>query len=266
MRIKSRIKSIYLIIVFITASVSLTGNNGLNSVAIKDSVFSAKSKIQKFYFVHQIFADAFYMTNLSKSVNQREMDSIVDLVYTNLNERTPIILNINTFDNQKAVLNFSILEEKNGNRSLIMKTNYIQSSKQYSEDLNNASCFVRLYFIKGSKLVYRKDLFSPEEEENRKKKGEPTLAEYYLFDDKTENDTIVPSIIKKILTDKSSDPKDVLYANLYGMQYSLFKEDFKEAEIKLASLKKYFNENSNIIPKGYDLIVKLGEIEYELNK
>lgn len=220
--------------------------------------------VDEFYFIHHIFADAFFMTNLSSDVDTSDIEKIVKEVQPKLSESHPVIVKIKRKEKPDAWLEFSVLRKDEG-KILMMKTNYLQKSKSFTSDLDNKNLFARMYFIKGEKLVYRKDLYSKEEEETRKKESQHTLAEYYLFNDRVEDDTLVLGLLDPIIASDSSSNLDKLYAMLYYTEYYLSVGNFSEADKKLSELNTFYNDNKDKIPSAYELIVRLAGIEVYLN-
>ncbi len=220
--------------------------------------------INEFYFIHHIFADAFFMTELSKDVDTSDIEKIIKEVQPKLSETHPVTVKIKRKEKPDGHLEFSVLG-KDGSKILMMKINYIQKTKMFTSDLSDKNLFVRMYFIKGDKLVYRKDVYSKEEEETRSKESQHTLAEYYLFNDRIEDDTLVLGLLDPILSSDSTSNLDKLYAKLYYTEYYLSVGNFTEADKKLKELVAFYSQNKDSIPSAYELIVKLAGIEVYLN-
>ena len=61
----------------------------------KGKLFSENQMgIDKFYFVHQTFADAFYMTNLYKQLTDEEMYSILNNAYYSVTKDERVLVKI----------------------------------------------------------------------------------------------------------------------------------------------------------------------------
>jgi hypothetical protein len=221
--------------------------------------------LSPFYFIHHIFADAFFMTTLNKDVDTSDIEKVVHSVYHKLSTTHPVTVKIKRNEQPDGNLFFEV-NDKDGIKILTMKTNFLQKSKTFTSDLNDGNRFVRMYFVKGKKLVYRKDVYSKEEEEKRRKMGQNDLAEFYLFNDRASDDNLVPGLLQPLLDSDSTSKLDKLYAKLYTTEYSLSIGDIKNADLQLNDLFEFYEKNKAEIPPAYALIVKLAGIEVYLNR
>jgi hypothetical protein len=223
--------------------------------------------ISEFYFVHQIFADAFYMTSLHKQLNYNEMSFILKTVLYKLDKDNKVNVVIKNSDYPGATLVFFIKEETENGILLGMLTTYNTKKGKFTKKLHEENSLARWYYIKGDKLVYRKDLYSKELEKEREDESKHQLVNFYLFDDNQENDNKIKPLIDNILSDTSSSKIDILYAKLYLGEYHLLNNDLENAIKSLEELKKFYNENENKgITPNYLFIVNLAETEIEMMK
>lgn len=224
--------------------------------------------INEFFFVHQIFADAFFMTDLYKQLDYDEMHKIIKELLFKIDTKNKVTVLIQQKDKPVGKLVFSMIEKSKDGTLLAMSTNFETKSRAFTKEADEKNSLARWYFIKGDKLVYRKDLYSIEEEkkkiENKDKRG---LIEDYMFDDNFENDSKVKGLIDEILNDLNSSKLDILYARLYLEEYYLLNSKMENAEQELKKLKDYFEQNKgNGISANYSLITKMAETEFELMK
>ncbi|WP_157893299.1 hypothetical protein [Salegentibacter sediminis] len=220
--------------------------------------------IDIFYFVHHTFADAFYMTDLYKQLTDDEMYSILKKAYYSVTPDEKVLTIINQKRSPDARLAFAFMPKSKIGDILVLGTNFNSKSRVFEKEVAPNNSIYRWYAIKDGKLVYRKDLYSKEaEEENRRKNGY-SLIGMYLFDDNFENDKEVKPLIKKLINSEKEDVEK-LYGYLYLSEYWLSKSNLEKSKIAIKNLEKLFNE-SETIPNGYSLIVNMAKTEYEMMK
>jgi len=221
--------------------------------------------IDTFYFVHQTFADAFYMTDLYKQLSDDEMYSILHNAYYAVTKEQKVLVIIEQPSGPAARLAFNFMgnTEKLGD-ILVLATNFNSKRRVFQEKVDSEESLYRWYKIDHGKLVYRKDIYSEEaEKENRERNGY-SLIGMYLFDDNFENDAKVKPLLDALL---ASDKEDLekLYGYLYLGEYWLLQNDLVQAEAALEKLKELL-KNSETIPKGYSLIANMATTELEMMK
>ena len=220
--------------------------------------------INKFYFVHQTFADSFFMTNLNKHLSYDDMADILGNVYDGVTKKEKVNVEYDITEPSDAKIAYFYSEHKKNGETFIMLTNFNNATRKFEPEPDSRDQLARWYFIKGEKLVYRKDIYSKEEEE-KKKNGEVfELIDYYLFDDNFDNDKLVKPLIDDLLDSDESDTNK-LYGYLYLSEYYLLNNDLDNSEKAIKSLSKLFEE-SKTIPRGYSIIVDMGTTEYEIMK
>jgi len=223
--------------------------------------------ISEFYFVHQVFADAFIMTDLYKQLDYDEMAKILKTVLFKVDNKNKVTVTIAQVKGPEAKLVFFVKEGTKDGTILAMMTNFHSKKRKFTKKLDEQNSIVRWYFIKGDKLVYRKDLYSEKLEKEKKQGKAYQLIDFYLFDNNKENDSNVKGLIDNILNNNSSSKIDVLYAKLYLGEYYLLNDDIENAGKSVSELKEYFKKyKDNGIPHQYSLITNMGETELELMK
>lgn len=232
----------------------------------KGSLFSENQLgIDAFYFVHQTFADAFYMTDLYKQLSDDEMYSILYNAYYSVTKEQKVLVLIDQPSGPTARLAFNFMgnTEKLGD-ILVLATNFNNKSRVFEEEVDPEQSIYRWYKIDQGKLVYRKDLYSKEAEKENREKNSYSLIGMYLFDDNFENDDKVKPLLDTLL---ASDKEDIekLYGYLYLGEYWLLQNDLVQAEAALEKLKELL-KNSETIPKGYSLIANMATTELEMMK
>jgi len=221
--------------------------------------------IDNYYFVHQTFADAFYMTDLYKQLTDDEMYSILKNAYYSVTKDEKVLVIIEQSNGPDARLAFNFIgnTEKLGD-ILVLATNFNSKSRVFEEEVDSNESIYRWYKIEKGKLVYRKDLYSKKAEKENRKKNSYSLIGMYLFDDNFENDKNVKPLIDKLLA-SDKDDLEKLYGYLYLGEYWLLNNDLKKAEESVQKLKQLIN-NSESIPKGYSLIANMATTELEMMK
>lgn len=221
--------------------------------------------IDNYYFVHQTFADAFYMTDLYKQLSDDEMYSILKNAYYSVTKDEKVMVIIEQPNGPSARLAFKFIgnTEKLGD-ILVLATNFNSKSRIFEEEVDSNESIYRWYKIEKGKLVYRKDLYSKKVEKENRKKNSYSIIGMYLFDDNFENDKKVKPLIDKLLASDKGD-LEKLYGYLYLGEYWLLNNDLKKAEESVQKLKELIN-NSKSIPKGYSLIANMATTELEMMK
>ena len=219
--------------------------------------------IDEFYFTHHLVTSAFYMTSLHKELNVNDMQIILTNVLYRINNQYPVLVKIKREGDTDANFKFQIEEETKDGIMLIISTNYSTSLNAFTEE-DQEDFLVRWFFVKGNKLVYRKDLVSEYKNENNSK---TSLINYYMFDDSIENDTKVKPMIDEIINDKNATKRDLLYAKFYLGEYYLMLGDIDAAEKEVNKLKAFFEENKNKeISEDYIIIPNIVDTELQLMK
>ncbi len=218
----------------------------------------------KFVFVHNLFADAFYRTDLYKQLNSEEMAQIIETVRQRISKDNTIKFVFPQSEKPDAELVFSIVPETKNGPIVILSTNFDQESRKFTEEDKNH--LVRWYFIRNNLIIYRKNLFNKADEEKfikEKEKGD--LVELYMFDEIIENDSKVKPLIDEILADNNSTDIQKLYAYLYNQEYyhSIINSDL--AKKANTELNEFYNKNEEkSILKSYLLIKKMANSELEI--
>jgi len=223
--------------------------------------------ISEFYFVHQVFADAFFMTDLYKQLDYDEMTKILKTVLFKINKDNKVTVTIKQEKGPEARLVFFIKEGTKDGTLLALTTNFHTEKRKFTKEIDEKNPVVRWYFVKGNKLVYRQDLYSEKTEKEKMGQAPHKLIDYYLFDDNLENDSKVKGLIDSILNNDKSDKIEVLYAKLYLGELYLLNSEIENAEKEVSGLKEYFEKyKDNGIPSQYSLITNMAETELELMK
>jgi hypothetical protein len=223
--------------------------------------------VSEFYFVHQVFADAFFMTDLYKQLDYDEMANILKKVLFKIDKENRVTVTIKQTKGPDARLVFFIKEGTSDGTVLALLTNFHSENRKFTKEIDEKKSLARWYFIKGNKLVYRQDLYSEKTEEEKKGQAHSKLIDYYLFDDNLENDFKVKGLIEDVLDNEKSNKIEILYAKLYLGEFYLLNTEIKKAENEVTGLKEYFEKHKDSgVPSQYSLIINMAETELELMK
>lgn len=223
--------------------------------------------LSEFYFVHNIFADAFFMTDLYKQLDYDEMTLILKEVLYKISSENNVLVTVKQETGADAKLLFYTIEGTKDGTILVLMTNFHGVERVFTEQVDENKSITRWYFVRDDKIVYRKNIFSEELEKEKLSQNSYSIIGYYLFDDKVENDNKILGLIENVLNDNDSDEISKLYAKLYLGQYYLMNLDFENASKQIKLLKQYFeNHKDKGIPSQYSLIVEMGETELEIMK
>ncbi len=221
--------------------------------------------IDTFYFVHQTFADAFYMTDLYKQLSDDEMYSILYNAYYSVTKEQKVLVIIEQPSGPDARLGFNFFDntDKLGD-ILVLATNFNSKRRVFQKEGDSEESIYRWYKIDQGKLVYRKDVYSEKAEKENRERNSYSLIGMYLFDDNFENDDKVKPLIDELLASEKGD-LEKLYGYLYLGEYWLLNNDLIKAEEAVDKLTELLN-SSDSIPKGYSLIAKMATTELEIMK
>jgi len=230
-----------------------------------DNSRKEKVELDKFYFTHQIFSEAFYMTRLNKELSVDEMHLIIQLLLDNLSIANNNYVKIDDLKGNSAKFIFRIIEQ-NSKKVLVMKTNYNAKNERFENDITDAT-WMRFYIISDTALIHNSDLYNEQSEREAKQKNSYSLINFYMFDDVKDNNVHIKPLIDKILKDGNSSKIDILYAKLYEGEYHLMNYDIASADKTVKDLRNYFEANKNKgIPEDYKLIPDMAETELTLIK
>jgi hypothetical protein len=158
--------------------------------------------ISSFFFVNHFFLHVLSNFGLLERLKQDEVEYIVEEMLKDLSLKEPINFVFNNFKNgKKLAISLSVVTKEKNNYLLIL-TNY-DSKKRDVLPLETPrdqrkDCFSSIYFIAPNKLVSENHFYSKEIEDELKKAGNlSNLADFYIFDEKTDNDSLIEELLTK---------------------------------------------------------------------
>ena len=100
--------------------------------------------------------------------------------------------------------------------------------------------YTRWYFLNGNKMTYRKDMSNQNDYSSMTKSD---LANAYLFDELTENDTKIKSTLDEILNESDLGVSDKIMANLLLLKYQIFQKNNDKVTKQTEYLNELFETN-----------------------
>ncbi|MFC7357083.1 hypothetical protein ACFQO1_05250 [Jejudonia soesokkakensis] len=219
--------------------------------------------INKYSFIHHLCPDSFFMTELYKNYDYEEMTSILREVYDGVTYKDKVQVNFKEVKPAPAKITYSIKEIEDKEKIFIMFTNFSNATRQFEKKPDPKDQLARWYFLKNDRLIYRKDLFTPETEELKLKSDRKSdIIKYYIFDDNSDNDSQIKPMIDEILASDDNGP-DNYFTQIYQIQYYLMNGQIQEAEKALHSLEDYFYLNTEI-PRNQKIYLNMVKAEFEV--
>lgn len=221
--------------------------------------------INKYSFIHHLCPDSFFMTELYHDLDYEEMTLILKNIYNGVTSKEKVRVLYEQVKPTTAKIAYWVKDDTEKGKMFIMLTNFNNATRMFDEKPDPNDQLARWYFIRKDKLIYRKDLYSPELEKIKlKSEDKHDIIKYYLFDDNSDNDHLIKPLIDELL----SSSKNILskyFAQIYLVQYYLMNNQIDSAEIALMKLDFYFNTNSNELPYK-KIYLQMVSAEYEVMK
>ena len=159
-------KNILLALTLLTATT--TSAQDQYQIIVENKSTTNPFGINKFYFTHQVFADAFFMTDLYKQLDYDDMNEILVAAQNGVTLEDKVTILVPQENGQDAKLVFMAKDHSENGETFVMLTNFNKTSRTF-EEFDDKESVVRWYFIRGEKLVYRKDEFSKSTERKKTK-------------------------------------------------------------------------------------------------
>jgi hypothetical protein len=123
-----------------------------------------------------------------------------------------------------------------GTELLIAFTNWSVKKKKFEKEIKiENDSYTRWYFLNGKKMTYRKDMSNKNDYSTTNKSD---LANAYLFDELSDNDTKIKSTLDELLNESDLSISDKIMGNLLLLKYQILKKDNEN----LTKQAKYLNE------------------------
>ena len=260
---------ILLILVFsVTAFAEETRQNVDYTVVVENELFQNNGLgLNEFFAVNHLYRDIFYKFDLMKHTTRSDKLYILHRILYSLSSQKPVRVYFHNFEDGKdLILYFSLIENK-GHRAIVMNTNFNVVKRKLTfkeEELDD--CVQRFYHIKGDKLIADNYLYSAQRlEEIKSQKSANNLADFYLFDSREEND----SLVKGILTEKINSTQNTYQRNICKItlsEYYLANGNYEKARELLDQVQDTVDDTILIRVQTLDQPVDIASEVYEITR
>ena len=163
------------------------------------------------------------------------------------------------------LIRFTILKKDDGTELLIAFTNWSVKKKEFEKDIKMENdSYTRWYFLNGNKMTYRKDMSDQSDYSTMNKSD---LANAYLFDEISENDSEIKNTIDKYLNQSELSVSDKIMANLILLKYQIFQKENDNVTKQTEYVTELFETNkseSNL--RGLQAAFNATKFQIELSK
>ena len=157
----------------------------------------------------------------------------------------------------------AVLKKDDGTELLIAFTNWSAKKRVFEKEIKiENDSYTRWYFLNGSKMTYRKDMSN---QNNYSKMSKSDLANAYLLDEVSENDTAIKSTIDELLEENDLMVSENITANLILLKYWIFQRDTANVIKQTEYLNELFESNkSEAKLKGLEMAFDATKFQIEL--
>jgi hypothetical protein len=223
--------------------------------------------INTFYYVNHFFLHVLTNFGILDSLNNEDVEYIVGETLKGLSSGEPVNFIYNRFSGEKKLAISLSIVAKDKNNYLLLLTNY-DSKKQDVLPLDTPKekrqdCFTSIYYIAPDKLVNENHFYSKEVENELKKSGNLlNLADFYIFDEKPDNDVLIEEILTKAYANQKKPEDKFQAAILFSLYYMMIdKPDLALSALENARTLLDKNIKTNKKNLNDALKIQLQEIE-----
>jgi len=222
-------------------------------------------KMDDFYLTHYLYIDLFLRENLFPEASPEDVSSILKAMKKYVSIENKLDIEIEKPGKTNYLIRFTILKKDDGTELLIAFTNWSTKKRIFEKEIkmeNNP--YTRWYFLNDTKMTYRKDMSDKNDYSNMTKTD---LANGYLLDELTENDTQIKSTIDETLKESDLTVSDNIMANLILLKYQIFQRDKDNVIKQTEYLNELFENNkseSNL--KGLEMAFNATKFQIEIMK
>ena len=222
-------------------------------------------KMDDFYLTHYLYIDLFLRENLFPDASSEDVSSIINAIKKYVSVENSLEIEIEKPDKTNYQIKVAILKKDDGTELLIAFTNWSTKNRIFEKEIKMENdSYTRWYFLNDNKMTYRKDMSDENDYSNMSK---PDLANGYLLDELTENDTKIKSTIDEALEASDLSVEDNIMANLILLKYQIFQRDKDNVIKQTEYLNELFETNkyeSNL--KGLEMAFNATKFQIELMK
>jgi hypothetical protein len=200
-------------------------------------------KMDDFYLTHYLYIDLFLRENLFPEASPEDVSSILKALKKYVSVENKLDIEIEKPGKRNYLIRFAILKKDDGTELLIAFTNWTVKKKAFEKEIKMENdSYTRWYFLNGNKMTYRKDMSDQNDYSTMNKSD---LANAYLFDELTENDSEIESTIAEYLNQSDINISDKIMANLILLKYQIFKKENDNVAKQTEHLTELFEQNKS---------------------
>ena len=222
-------------------------------------------KMDDFYLTHYLYIDLFLRENLFPEASPEDVSSILKALKKYVSVENKLDIEIEKPGKRNYLIRFAILKKDDGTELLIAFTNWTVKKKAFEKEIKMENdSYTRWYFLNGNKMTYRKDMSDQNDYSTMNKSD---LANAYLFDELSENDSEIESTIVEYLNQSDITVSDKIMANLILLKYQIFKKENDNVTKQTEHLTELFEQNkseSNL--RGLQMAFDATKYQIELMK
>ena len=222
-------------------------------------------KMDDFYLTHYLYIDLFLRENLFPEASPEDVSSILKALKKYVSVENKLDVEIEKPGKRNYLIRFVILKKDDGTELLIAFTNWTVKKKAYEKEIKMENdSYTRWYFLNGDKMTYRKDMSDQNDYLTMNKSD---LANAYLFDELSENDSNIESTIREYLNQSDITVSDKIMANLILLKYLIFQKENDNVTKQTEYITELFKKNkseSNL--RGLQAAFNATKFQIELSK
>tara|TARA_R110002049_G_scaffold145662_5_gene308133 strand:+ start:899 stop:1681 length:783 start_codon:yes stop_codon:yes gene_type:complete len=222
-------------------------------------------KMDDFYLTHYLYIDLFLRENLFPEANAEDVSSILKALKKYVSVENKLDIEIEKSGKRNYLIRFTILKKDDGTELLIAFTNWSVKKKEFEKDIKMENdSYTRWYFLNGNKMTYRKDMSDQSDYSTMNKSD---LANAYLFDEISENDSEIKNTIDEYLNQSELSVSDKIMANLILLKYQIFGKESDNVTKQTEYVTELFEKNkseSNL--RGLQAAFNATKFQIELSK
>jgi hypothetical protein len=222
-------------------------------------------KMDDFYLTHYLYIDLFLRENLFPEASSEDVSSILKAIKKYVSVENKLDIEIEKPDKINYLIRVAILKKDDETELLIAFTNWSTKKRMFEKEIKMENdSYTRWYFLNDNKMTYRKDMSNQNDYSNMTKSD---LANAYLFDELSENDTEIKNTIDEILKESDLNVSDNITANLILLKYQILQRNNENVIKQTECLNELFESNkpeSNL--KGLEMAFNATKFQIELMK
>ena len=222
-------------------------------------------KMDYFYLTHYLYIDLFLRENLFPEANAEDVSSILKALKKYVSVENKLDIEIEKPGKSNYLIRFAILKKDDGTELLIAFTNWSVKKKEFEKDIKiENDSYTRWYFLNGNKMTYRKDMSDQSDYSTMNKSD---LANAYLFDEISENDSEIKNAIDEYLNQSELSVSDKIMANLILLKYQIFQNENDNVTKQTEYVTELFEKNkSETNLRGLQAAFNATKFQIELSK